>query len=261
MRDTVVDVLLRNDPSFQSLTKSMFGTTDVDDVREILSGDVSKMMPSVKTASQQFKRVLNVRRNATGALRRVRDSNNQGLKLAVAGAGGAFALTGAKKGNEARINYGYGIPSPQTSYQKSASLRIAKTDEDKHQVFGWASVTHVDGKPVVDRQGDVLDIDEVEKSAYNYVLDSRVGGRQHRRSEDGTAFKASNLIESFVLTDEKARAMEIPDDVQRGWWVGFKIHDDDTWKDVKAGNITGFSVHGTGRRESLNGVFQPMETT
>ena len=52
-------------------------------------------------------------------------------------------------------------------------------------MFGWASIVSVNGKPVVDRQGDLIDADEMEKSAYEYVIKSRRGGDQHRRT-DGT---------------------------------------------------------------------------
>ena len=58
---------------------------------------------------------------------------------------------------------------------------FAKVNTDKQQVFGWASIVELNGEPVVDLQGDYISIDEVEKSAYEYVHKSRKGGDMHLR--------------------------------------------------------------------------------
>lgn len=145
-----------------------------------------------------------------------------------------------------------GIPAPMAKADETASsvtwdVEFSKVDDDKHEVFGWASVVEMDGKPVVDRQGDWITPEEIEKAAYKYVLDSRKGGHQHKR--DGEApFHASNMIESIVFTPEKIAKMGLPDDFPRGWWVGYKVHDDETWGKVKRGEVTGFSIHGSGKR-------------
>ena len=138
---------------------------------------------------------------------------------------------------------------------------FTKFDTDKRQVFGWASIVSVNGKPVVDRQGDLIDADEMEKSAYEYVIKSRRGGDQHRRTDDGQAFHASDMIESFVVTPEKKERLGLPDDMPVGWWVGFKVNDDDTWRKVKNGEVTGFSIHGKGKRIPVDGVLDPVSTT
>lgn len=127
---------------------------------------------------------------------------------------------------------------------------VSKVDEDKRQVFGWASVVEVDGQPVIDKQGDYLAPDDMENAAYDFVLKSRIGGDQHRRIEkaDGGPHHVSDMIESFVLTPEKADAMGIGPVNKTAWWVGFKVHDDEAWDMVKKGERTGFSIHGMGRR-------------
>lgn len=127
---------------------------------------------------------------------------------------------------------------------------FAKADEDKRQVFGWASVVEVDGKPIVDRQGDWISPDEMEKAAYQYVLNSRKGGHQHKRDGD-QPFHAGDMIESFVMTPEKISKMGLPEETPVGWWVGYKIHDEDAWQKVKKGEVTGFSIHGRGKRKEM----------
>ena len=131
---------------------------------------------------------------------------------------------------------------------------FSEIDEDQRTAFGWASVTEIGGQPVVDRQGDYITTEDIEKAAYDYVHKSRVGGDMHRRAvgpNGEAAHKVSDMIESVVFTDEKIAKMGLPEDFPRGWWVGFKIHDDETWGLVKKGERTGFSIHGKGIRKDL----------
>jgi hypothetical protein len=144
---------------------------------------------------------------------------------------------------------------------KSADLDVvwigefSKTDSDRRQAFGWASVVEVNGEPVVDLQGDYVTPEEIEKAAYSYVIKSRVGGHQHRRTGEihkDQPVKVGEMIESFVVTDEKVSKMGLPDSMPRGWWVGFQYDDDATWAKVKKGEVTGFSIHGRGKRTSVD---------
>ena len=124
---------------------------------------------------------------------------------------------------------------------------ISKVDEDKRQVFGWASVTKHNGVDVLDLQDDMLPLEEIEKAAYDFVHKSRVGGNMHQKGEEGP-IHVSDMIESFVVTPEKKAAMGLPDDFPEGWWVGYKVNDDKTWGEAKDGKLAGFSIHGSGRR-------------
>jgi hypothetical protein len=128
---------------------------------------------------------------------------------------------------------------------------ISKMDEDKRQVFGWCSLTTVDGKPVVDLQNDYISIEEIEKSAYDYVRSSRKGGDMHARV-GADPVHTSDMIESVIVTPEKLRKMGVPEEsiskVHTGWWVGFQVNDDAQWQKVKSGERAGFSIHGKGAR-------------
>lgn len=137
--------------------------------------------------------------------------------------------------------------------QKSAPTitwegEISKVNEEKRQVFGWASVVEKDGKPITDLQGDYIDINEIEKSAYDYVVKSRKGGNQHQRAGE-QPLHVSDMIESLIVTPEKKAVLGLPESTPLGWWVGFQINDDDTWNDYKTGKRTQFSIHGRGKRE------------
>lgn len=126
---------------------------------------------------------------------------------------------------------------------------ISKVDTDQRLVFGWASVGSLqNGEVVVDKQGDVLDdVDEIEKAAYKFVLHSRDGGEMHIRKG------VSTLVESFVSTPEKRKAMGLADDaLPNGWWVGFKVNDENVWELAKSGHYKMFSVHGKGIRKVID---------
>ena len=129
--------------------------------------------------------------------------------------------------------------------QKSFTAEIVKANADQNLVFGWASVIEkADGTPVVDSQGDVWMPDELEKSAYKFVLEVRKAGEMHRRIEG-----VGDLVESVVLTKQKREAMGLPPG-PTGWWVGFKIAPDVMAK-VKSGDYSAFSIGGRGLRKEI----------
>lgn len=127
---------------------------------------------------------------------------------------------------------------------------ISKRDDEKRQVFGWASVVEMNGKPVVDLQGDYIPVEVIEKAAYTYVHKSRQGGNQHQRFGD-RPLHVSDMIESVVFTSDKKKEMGLPDSFPTGWWVGYQINDEKTWQDIKSGKLKDFSIHGSGVRKEI----------
>ena len=157
----------------------------------------------------------------------------------------------AYAGSKANLQHKYPELFKADTADVTWGVEFSKVDDEKRQVFGWASIVELAGEPVVDRQGDWISPDEIEKAAYAYVEKSRKGGHQHRRDEWDEPFHASDMIESIVFTDEKVAKMGLPDDFPRGWWVGYQVRDEDTWAKVKKGEVTGFSIHGRGRRQEV----------
>ena len=113
-------------------------------------------------------------------------------------------------------------------------------------MFGWASIAvTVDGTQLEDRQHDVIDPEDLEEAAYEYVLHFRDAGEEHAES----LRKKGRLVESCVLTREKQAAMGLPEGIlPEGWWIGFRIDDDDAWEKVKNGTYRMFSIEGTAER-------------
>lgn len=136
------------------------------------------------------------------------------------------------------------------SKKTEKSFTVYKADEDKHLVFGWASVSiTVDGEPLEDRQHDLIEPGDLENAAYEYVLNFRDTGEEHLPGYR----KKGKLVESVVFTPEKQKAMGIPaGTLPVAWWVGFKIEDEDTWQRVKDGTYRMFSIEGVASREPVD---------
>ena len=123
-------------------------------------------------------------------------------------------------------------------------FKIAKSDDDKHLAFGCANVAvRADGEEIEDWQEDIIEPEELENAAYQYVLLYREGGEMHERGG------AAVLVESVVFTEEKMQAMGIPaGTLPIGWWIGFKVTDEDVWEKVKDGTYPMFSIEGEAER-------------
>ena len=145
----------------------------------------------------------------------------------------------------------------ESTFDKNNTFSIYKTDEDKRLVFGWASVSiKLDGEQLEDHQNDMIDPEDLEEAAYEYVLNYRDTGEEHI----STMRMKGKLVESCVLTAEKQKAMGIPEGtLPIGWWVGFKITDDNAWERVKNGTYRMFSVEGKAVREPVEKSVQEAE--
>lgn len=101
----------------------------------------------------------------------------------------------------------------------------------------------VDGELIEDWQGDIIEPEELENAAYEYVRLYGDSGEMHERG--GVAV----LIESVVFTEEKMQAMGISaGTLPIGWWIGFKVTDEDVWQKVKDGTYPMFSIEGEAER-------------
>jgi len=127
-------------------------------------------------------------------------------------------------------------------------FNIMKSDNEKMLAFGWASVSmRVDGELIEDWQGDIIDPCELEDAAYEYVRLYGEGGEMHERG--GVAV----LIESVVFTEEKMQAMGIPaGTLPVGWWIGFKVLDEEVWEKVKDGTYSMLSIEGEAERIEIS---------
>lgn len=221
---------------------------------KVISGgakDAGYMQSSSKLGSQQAaqsgaqKPAKSRAYRAGKAVGQVAYSQSGRRGLAAGGAAGVAAGRASKQTGGQDAYYGK-ADTAEVTWEGTFS----KFDDDKRLAFGWASVTKLNGTPVVDRQGDYIDTDDLEEAAYKYVHGSRVGGDMHRRNGEAP-HHVSDMVESMVFTDDKIAKMGLPEDFPRGWWVGYRINDEDTWQEVRKGGRTGFSIHGKGIRKDM----------
>jgi hypothetical protein len=119
-----------------------------------------------------------------------------------------------------------------------------KLDEDRHLVWGWASVSELGGTAVIDKQGDVIDARTLEDAAIEYMVSCRQAGVMHQRT--GVA----KLVTSIVFTRDIQKALGV-DLGRTGWFVGFKVEDLEVWKRIKSGELRALSIHGKGCRKEM----------
>ena len=113
---------------------------------------------------------------------------------------------------------------------------IFKVDVEKRLVTGWFSVIKEDGEVVIDKQGDVIEEETLEKAAHQFMLDSRVGGHMHET-------EAGGIVASIVFTEDLQKQLDI-DLGKVGWFGTYKVTDDEVWEKVKAGDLPMFSIGG-----------------
>ena len=139
------------------------------------------------------------------------------------------------------------MKTPEENSVIKGRFAIHKSDDEKRLAFGWAIVSlDEQGQQIQDFQDDLIDPEELERAAYDFVRLYREGGEMHERG--GCAV----LVESMVFTPEKIKAMGIPEGtLPIGWWIGFYVTDDEVWEKVKSGEYPMFSIEGTAVREPM----------
>lgn len=136
---------------------------------------------------------------------------------------------------------------------KSNDLHVTKVDKEKRMVFGFFSINKVGEELLEDRQSDLIETHELEKAAYDFVLNARIAGEGHFRKGVGS------LVESMMFTYDKQEAilktladMGIADATFslgiEGWWGGFQITDDEVLDKIEKGEYPMFSVGGKAKQ-------------
>lgn len=118
------------------------------------------------------------------------------------------------------------------------ALPVAKVDQERRQISGWASVSSVNGRPVIDVQGDMIDVADLRAAAHDFISGPRHGKAMHEGRPIMT------VTESLIVDDDVATALGIMGGT-RGWWICAQVTDDDTWQKVKDGKFASLSIAGS----------------
>lgn len=116
------------------------------------------------------------------------------------------------------------------------SIPILKVDDEKRIVTGV-----VYEPDVLDAHGEFMTADEIEKAAHQFLKDFRNIDKQH----DFVAGQAE-VVESWIAKEDGKLGDQ--DIVKGTWLMSVHVPDDDTWNEIKKGELTGFSMGGVGER-------------
>ncbi len=122
--------------------------------------------------------------------------------------------------------------------QKQISFR--KSDDDKRLLYG---VVYAPGE--VDAHEDTMTAEEIEKAAHAFLAAGKTNrvDKQHDENPD-----KGFVVESSILKGEHP---DFPNDPEGTWYVVLKVTDDETWQQVKDGDLKGLSMQGYAEAESL----------
>ena len=134
------------------------------------------------------------------------------------------------------------MPDDRTSIPVTIS-KVA----DEGLVFGWANVTTKADTLVVDSHDEAIPTEDLEKAVYDFVptFTAAAAGVGHEGKP------VAHLVESLILTKEKAAAMGLEVD-REGWWIGIRVQDPEVFARVKSGELGMFSIQGMAQPEELD---------
>ena len=133
---------------------------------------------------------------------------------------------------------GYAVAKGE-DYDVTLEIPIAKADEEKRQVTGI-----VLEPGVFDAQDEIVSEEEIEKAAHSFL------SRYNMGSEMGVMHQmfgklGISLVESWVTKADQEIGGE---PVRKGSWVmTVKVENDNLWRSIKSGGITGFSIGGVAK--------------
>lgn len=127
------------------------------------------------------------------------------------------------------------IKNPKEEIEKDIEIIPVEKQGDEHIVMGI-----VYEPDTVDAQNDKANADEIKKAAYEFMEDVQTFKVMHR----GSRVKVKILENYIAPIDFKVNNKQ----VKKGSWVLVtRILDEKLWNDIKAGNLTGYSMAGYAR--------------
>ena len=111
-------------------------------------------------------------------------------------------------------------------------VEFKKSDAKQQIVFGEVYVPNRR-----DTDGNFMTAETIEKMAHDFLRNKR--NAQISKGHDGNSDKGC-VVESFIAREGD------PDFVAGSWVVGVHVPDARIWKSIEAGELTGFSIEGTG---------------
>lgn len=116
---------------------------------------------------------------------------------------------------------------------------VRKVDDEKRMVYGVVYAPDDE-----DTDGDQATAAEIEKAAHRFMKAART---QNVDQQHDLVVDEGFVAESYIVRKGDAH---FPDDVG-AWAVGIKVEDEETWEQVKKGEIAGISMYGTATKTDV----------
>jgi len=127
---------------------------------------------------------------------------------------------------------------------KNQEFKLAEIDKEKRILMGAALIPN---KPIYRRNGEqeyyiYFSKDTVRKASELFFIR---GNQNNSTFEHQLPLKGLTAVESWIVESEQDKSRSYDLNVPIGtWMVSMKVNNDDVWKQVKAGEVKGFSIEG-----------------
>src|SRR5471032_2084666 len=102
-----------------------------------------------------------------------------------------------------------------TTINSSRHSAITTLDDDLGLAFGWASVSSINGRPLIDKQGEIVPPHEMLKASTAFMADARLAKVMHQAGGVG------EILHSFPMTEAIKQACGIKCALE-GWLIGMR---------------------------------------
>ena len=127
---------------------------------------------------------------------------------------------------------------------KNQEFKLAEVDKEKRILMGAALIPN---KPIY-RQSEETEFyiyfskDTVRKASELFFIK---GNQNNATLEHQLELKGLTAVESWIVESEQDKSRMYNLNVPIGtWMVSMKVNNDEVWKQVKAGEVKGFSIEG-----------------
>lgn len=127
---------------------------------------------------------------------------------------------------------------------KNQEFKLAEVDKEKRILMGAALIPN---KPIYRRNGKqeyyiYFSKDTVRKASELFFIR---GNQNNSTLEHQLPLQGLTAVESWIVESEQDKSRSYDLNVPIGtWMVSMKVNNDDVWKQVKAGEVKGFSIEG-----------------
>lgn len=123
------------------------------------------------------------------------------------------------------------------------NVDIMKADDEKHIVTGIVY------EPLeLDSHNQFMDEETIEKTAHTYLEKYRNIDKEHNFD----TLENVTVVESWIAKEDGTLNGQ---EIKKGaWLMSVRVNDNETWSLIKSGEITGFSLAGTGALEEVEVV-------